>query len=480
MNYLDYLNYLIYLPLIIWLLLSLSWLFLVKKETRNRYIDSIPSGFTTTGVLGTFLGIFIGLQGFDVNTIQDSIPLLLEGLKGAFLTSIVGIICSLIFQKIIEFRYYTDHNYYSDETLELIQIKALLSKPSAQNNTVETLERIYKEIKDTVGVELLKLNQSNSTLQKSSEQRYIEFKSLLSSFNLQQSQLTEKLETTITRQTFQINKNTTENNTTLINSLEESNQKVFEKLAEMNSKELLSAMEKSVEVFNKKMEDILSKLIKENFDALNNSVNQLNDWQEQHKSNVDNLVKTLGALIAKNNEMIKAMESTSSFVVTNLSKASKEMNKIADRTKELTNENGRLQKIIKELEKIFVEENQMTKLVDEAKVSVEKMNAATGNFNDGMDKVAEIQNQIFHTSQSITLVHSELKQIAEFKDINGAYWDDVKLKLDAGVSILNNASKSLGENLEDIDETFKANLDETFSNLDKLITHYIVRNELEI
>ena len=48
------------------------------------------------GVLGTFIGIAIGLFHFDVTHLKESMPLLLEGLKTAFITSGVGIFFSII------------------------------------------------------------------------------------------------------------------------------------------------------------------------------------------------------------------------------------------------------------------------------------------------------------------------------------------------------------------------------------------------
>jgi len=66
-------------------------------DSINPYIsDSIPSVFTTLGVLG----IYFGLIEFQVDIITQSIPKLLEGLKTAFITSIWGIILSLIFSKV--------------------------------------------------------------------------------------------------------------------------------------------------------------------------------------------------------------------------------------------------------------------------------------------------------------------------------------------------------------------------------------------
>ncbi|RMH39899.1 MAG: hypothetical protein D6694_10685, partial [Gammaproteobacteria bacterium] len=67
-------------------------------ETRKRinWANQLTSAYTVLGVLGTFLGIFFGLLKFDVSDITASIPGLLEGMKTAFATSIVGISLSLI------------------------------------------------------------------------------------------------------------------------------------------------------------------------------------------------------------------------------------------------------------------------------------------------------------------------------------------------------------------------------------------------
>ena len=48
------------------------------------------------GVLGTFVGVFIGLQAFDPADITSSVNEILSGLKTAFFTSIVGMSVSSI------------------------------------------------------------------------------------------------------------------------------------------------------------------------------------------------------------------------------------------------------------------------------------------------------------------------------------------------------------------------------------------------
>ena len=55
----------------------------------GRHLDC-KGVITGLGLLGTFIGIFNGLVEFDTGDIQASVPVLLEGLKFAFLTSILG------------------------------------------------------------------------------------------------------------------------------------------------------------------------------------------------------------------------------------------------------------------------------------------------------------------------------------------------------------------------------------------------------
>lgn len=62
-----------------------------RNSTRN-YKNEIVS----LGVLGTFIGIAIGLYHFDVSQLKESMPVLLAGLKTAFITSGAGIFFSIV------------------------------------------------------------------------------------------------------------------------------------------------------------------------------------------------------------------------------------------------------------------------------------------------------------------------------------------------------------------------------------------------
>jgi hypothetical protein len=64
----------------------------LKSFGKRNYKNEIVS----LGVFGTFVGIAIGLYHFDVTNLKGSMPLLLEGLKTAFITSGIGIFFSIV------------------------------------------------------------------------------------------------------------------------------------------------------------------------------------------------------------------------------------------------------------------------------------------------------------------------------------------------------------------------------------------------
>lgn len=86
----------------------LSWLFIslmlllaaldAYSHARRRRRDgarwNFKSAIVSMGLLGTFVGIWWGLYNFDATQIRSSVPVLLDGLKFSFITSIFGIALS--------------------------------------------------------------------------------------------------------------------------------------------------------------------------------------------------------------------------------------------------------------------------------------------------------------------------------------------------------------------------------------------------
>ena len=68
---------------------------------QRQWIEQMPTFVSTLGVLGTFLGVTKGLYHFNPQDLDASIPALLDGLKTAFVTSLAGMIGSLILTRIV-------------------------------------------------------------------------------------------------------------------------------------------------------------------------------------------------------------------------------------------------------------------------------------------------------------------------------------------------------------------------------------------
>ncbi len=87
----DSFIYLILLVFIVSIALSL-------KGVADDFTANTPNLLTSLGILGTFAGIVVGLMDFDPKNIDGSIELLLNGLKTAFLTSLMGMATSIVYK----------------------------------------------------------------------------------------------------------------------------------------------------------------------------------------------------------------------------------------------------------------------------------------------------------------------------------------------------------------------------------------------
>lgn len=73
---------------------------LLDRAGRSHFNSGMSGTLTGLGILGTFLGLALGLgsfQGDDIYTISDNVGPLLMGMKVAFHTSVYGIFFSLVF-----------------------------------------------------------------------------------------------------------------------------------------------------------------------------------------------------------------------------------------------------------------------------------------------------------------------------------------------------------------------------------------------
>lgn len=132
---------------------------LINGLINKSLCESVSGSMTGLGLLGTFLGLIIGLKDFstDYDGIQNSILMLLNGIKTSFLTSIYGVVFSLVFNWIYR-RSYTDminslnefHNVFHNEAVNNSQNNINSRLVAAQENITENLEKIFEFIANDI------------------------------------------------------------------------------------------------------------------------------------------------------------------------------------------------------------------------------------------------------------------------------------------------------------------------------------------
>ena len=73
---------------------------ILSLKSWQNVVQQIPGTLTGLGILGTFVGLIVGIQGIGFSTVNAallSVQTLLSGIQVAFYTSISGVILSLVF-----------------------------------------------------------------------------------------------------------------------------------------------------------------------------------------------------------------------------------------------------------------------------------------------------------------------------------------------------------------------------------------------
>ena len=150
------------------------WYILKQKKNdklidHRGFIEMIPSLVSTAGVLGTFLGITLGLIFFDTKDLTQSIPLLLDGLKTAFFTSLAGMIGSLFLSSRVNKLFDEKTGGISDSAEAAgIVVKALKTfqeqsqnQSNVQVNFYNSVQMLVKSLSDNIGTLVANSNNMN-------------------------------------------------------------------------------------------------------------------------------------------------------------------------------------------------------------------------------------------------------------------------------------------------------------------------------
>jgi hypothetical protein len=148
---------------------------LAQGLTENRLIAAVPGFLTAIGVIGTFLGLYIGLSGIDletddVNLIKSSIQGMVGGASTAFLTSVWGVFLSVSFNFIEKTLERSVRKGISDLQNEIDFLyprinaeQSLVEIADHGQNSAETLQGLAEKIGDKMQEALVEVTDSINT-----------------------------------------------------------------------------------------------------------------------------------------------------------------------------------------------------------------------------------------------------------------------------------------------------------------------------
>lgn len=461
--------------------------FLLKHK---RTVDAFPSIISTLGVLGTFLGITIGLSGFDVNDLTRSIPILLGGLKTAFYTSLGGMLGSLILR-----HFCTDIKFDKEDGGISSTDAAIRELGKSVREMSTTMVSAIKETRDVVrqmGDSQTSFYTQLLEIEKKGEEKRTNVDSTLSRLSLIQGEqiaaqrnmalslasidsankrVEESLGEIVDAQsantsTFdEMNEELKKFSQILRSEVDEIEDKMedtnklltnkFDEFSELlkksNTEALVNVMKKVTEEFQKQMNDLISRLVQENFAKLNESVEKLNTWQEENKAMIESLTKQYY-------QMEQDFEGTSNT-----------MQEVSDHTQKLVGNGGRLAQLVNALEEAMVNDKkfiEISKNLSESasltKDGIEKQEAITNKLNDWVRGV-----QVF--KDDVQRLINKLEELNSIRNYNEQFWQSTKKSMEEGVGIIQSGSEELNNQIRSIDQSFYNRLNATLASLDNLI-----------
>jgi len=120
---------------------------LLSSNTNLRLINSIPATLVGFGILGTFIGLTYGISNFQTNSteeIKNSIQDLLSGMGTAFVSSIYGMLLSMVFTFFEKVQVNSLHNSIHRLCYNLDK-KFKISKEDERNIELKRQERLLSD-----------------------------------------------------------------------------------------------------------------------------------------------------------------------------------------------------------------------------------------------------------------------------------------------------------------------------------------------
>ena len=224
-----------------------------------------------------------------------------------------------------------------------------------------------------------------------------------------------------------------------------------ELLKKSNTEALVEVMKKVTEEFQKQMNSLINKLIQENFDQLNKSVEKLNQWQQENK------------------EMITSLTSQYRQMATEFEGTSTTLTAVGKDTKNLVSDGGKLKQLIESLSKVLIEDDKFVEITKKLEDTVDLTKNNMTEFEQYTRSLNEWVRKQRNFVDGVTTLIAKLDELNKLRDYNEQFWQGTKRSLEEGVGIITEGSKTLNAQLNNLDAKFYARLSTTLAELDACI-----------
>lgn len=435
-----------------------------KLIANRRMVEYFPTFVSTLGVLGTFYGITIGLLAFDTSDLDNSIPRLLDGLKTAFFTSLAGMIGSMILSAFISRKQderdggVSDINQAASTICQAVQrmsslnaeaIGALKRQMAEQEADRKAFYRTMGDVMDSVKESELAIVETLANINNSQSAATSALDSIAILQRSQEGTLTSIKESTLSQTAILEDVKRSMDKTTSL--FERKFDEFAELLKKSNTEALVEVMKKVTEEFQKQMNALINKLIQENFDQLNKSVERLNQWQQENK------------------DMIASLTRQYKEMATNFEATSTSLDRVKDDTQSLVSEGGKLRQIVDALNQVIVNDDRFIKTAEHLQKTAELSQTNMESFDESTKALNGWVRKQRNFVDGVTLLIEKLEEISKIKDYNEQFWAGTKRSLEEGVGLLNRTSQTIRTSLTDIDRQFYNRLNATLAELDTCI-----------
>jgi hypothetical protein len=261
------------ISLIVSIIILLSPLIL-KKYFGKSYIASLT---ITIGIFGTFLGVFLGLYNFNTDNITESVPVLINGLKTAFLTSLAGLGANLLLRIVPSVYGFKKETELKSDNIgeQIVESLSKLSNSIAGDGEATLVTQIQKLRATNVDG----FNDSNKKFESLIEKT----ESVNNNLNKLSNSIAGEGEATLVTQMQKLRTSNTDGFSLMKKSFEE----FAEKVVADNTQSLIDALAQVMRDFNSKINEQFG----ENFKKLNEAVTSMVVWQSEYKTHVETLTE---------------------------------------------------------------------------------------------------------------------------------------------------------------------------------------------